>query len=291
MFKILALLTWILTFLLLPSHASAALFINEFSSADNPEWVEIYNSGSEQVNLEGWKLLFQDNLDTSQKTVFGASDAVGPLTYKIFERGYTGTGGWLRNDGDTLILIDSLGNTVDSIKYGDITGAVISLLDAGESAIRNPDGGTSWFVSSTPTSNAPNSMPAPTSTPTPTSAPNPTSTPTPKPTNTPTPTQKPASSSVTSTSTPTPKPKNTPTSAAPISQSDEEVVLGIQKDDTLTTQEELDTTPSAKTASWKTPTIAAALIIPGLGLVGFSLYSYFQKAKGGNIENGDSEDI
>jgi len=115
---------------------------------------------------------------------------------------------------------------------------------------------------------------APTATPTPTPTSGPTSTPTPTitPTPTPTPTSKP---------TPTPTPKNTPTPTSTIKPTPtpneiEEQVLGTQEEVTPTPTgivEAETASPSSTTTNWKNSALAAAFIIPGVVLIGFSGYS------------------
>lgn len=68
--------------LLVPKAALAQVVLNEFSSATNPEWVELYNPSSDTVSLEGWTLLFQDNPETTQKVSFVSGDIVGDTVIK-----------------------------------------------------------------------------------------------------------------------------------------------------------------------------------------------------------------
>ena len=46
------------TFLLLAPEVKAQVVINEFSSSDSSDWVEIYNVSNE-VNLSGWSIKTQ----------------------------------------------------------------------------------------------------------------------------------------------------------------------------------------------------------------------------------------
>ena len=272
-----------------PSKAYATLYINEFASdtagtTADPDWVEIYNSGTDSVDLNNYQLK-----DAANNT----KDLSGSLlsgSFAAFD--------WsnrLNSSGDIVqLLLLSDSTIVDQVAYGDTSGSTVNAPTTNQSAGRQSDGGSSWVVFSSTSKGLSNnsSSPAPTATsiptPTPTSAPSPsasTSTPTPKPTSTPTPTTKPTNTSApTSKSTPTPE---------PITQGKEEIILGVQNDNTLISQEEVSATEEAKTTGWKTPLIAAGFILPGLGLLGFSAYSYLKKAKSGdgNIGSGDSEDI
>ncbi len=119
-------------------RAFAGVVINEIawmgsnnggsSSADaNDEWIELYNSGQEDVNLDGWTLIAEDGSPSisisSDKCVF--SCVLSASGFFLLERTddttvsdiaadliYTGA---LSNDGEILILKDVGGNEVDRI--------------------------------------------------------------------------------------------------------------------------------------------------------------------------------
>src|SRR5690349_3388341 len=99
--KLLAILLFA-SFLFFPKSADAALFINEFSSRTGPDWVEIYNSGP-------------DNVDLGDYTVKDASTNTKPLSGSLSSGAFT-TIDWddnLNNSGDTIKLtLDSDGSTV-----------------------------------------------------------------------------------------------------------------------------------------------------------------------------------
>lgn len=179
--------------LIFPKNSFAnSVVINEFSSASNPEWVEIYNKGSETINLAGWNIIFDDNSNT-QKVTLTSDDVLPSGEFKVVEHPYTGTNGWLSNSGDTIILKDSSGVEQDSMSYGDITGANIEAPNSDQSAGRNVDGSGDWLIFTSPTKETTNNV----------------ATPTPAPTMTPSPTPTPVPSSA-STSTPTPTPTSSP---------------------------------------------------------------------------------
>lgn len=93
------------------------------------EFIELYNSGSEAVDLSGWKfsngvvytfpqqillaansfLLVSPSPDDFRK-LYGELPVVGPYTGK------------LNNDGETLELVDSTGREIDKVKYKDEEG-------------------------------------------------------------------------------------------------------------------------------------------------------------------------
>lgn len=162
-----------------PLYAST-IKINEFSSASNPEWVELYNTGTSEINLNDWQILFHDNPSTTQKITLSPNDTISPGRFKIVERSYTGSSAWLSNSGDAIILKDSTNGEQDSVRYGNVNGSVVDAPTSVQSAGRSTDGISGWIIFLTPTKGATNNTSVSTSTPspTPTLTPSPTPTPT-----------------------------------------------------------------------------------------------------------------
>lgn len=156
--------------------AYAAIKINEFSSAGNPEWVELYNTGTEEVNLNGWMVLFHDNPTTSQKIILGSNDKILSGSFKIVERDYTNTVAWLNDSGDAIILKDSNGDEQDSVRYGNATGSNVAAPSSGQSAGRSPDATGGWIIFSSPTKGASNNTSSASPSPSPSPTSNPSST-------------------------------------------------------------------------------------------------------------------
>jgi len=177
---------------------AAGLVINEFSSASNPEWVEIYNSDEQTYSLQG-VVLFFDGTSITQKVSFCDNDEVSAKSYKLITRPVNSF--WLSNNGDTLILKKE-DDIIDSISYG--SGQSLGAPTSAQSISRIPDGGSLILNNSPSPQGNEASFVCPTPTPVP-------STPTPvPPTNTPippTPTR-----TLTPTPTKIPTPTNTPTS-------------------------------------------------------------------------------
>ena len=184
-------------FILNVTPAFAALFINEFSadtagSGDDPDWVEIYNSGSDSIDLSLYRL--RDNTATNKHDLSGT---ISPQGFVVF--------GWsnkLNKDGDLIkLLFISDESVVDKVGYGDVGSDVIAPY-SGQSAGRQNDGSSNWVVFSSQTRGSSNNfsdpvptitptliltftpMPSPTSSPTPTKTPIPTKTPMPTKSNT-----------------------------------------------------------------------------------------------------------
>lgn len=178
-------------FLFLPKPIFGAddVVINEFSSAFNPEWIEIYNPTSQNISLSGVVLILDDDPETNQKMSFCENEEIAASSFKQIVRPTKSY--WLNNDGDAIFLKRE-DDVIDAIFYG--TGQSLEAPSETQSASRNPDGGIDWVILDTPTPQGdivsfecPTPTPEPTEEPEPTGAPTPTPTPSP----TPTPTKKP----------------------------------------------------------------------------------------------------
>lgn len=170
--------------LIFVSPVFAAIVLNEISPTGETEWVEIFNTGSEPVDLEGW-LLKDGNSLSDDLTLSGLIPPNGHLVFSNPKEH------WLNDKGDeTIYLYSNSGALEDKYSFKNTSPE--------KTFSRIPDG-TGQFVANTdPT---PNSYNAPPPTPTPTATPTPTLTPTATPTPTPT---------LTPTKTPTPTPTSTP---------------------------------------------------------------------------------
>ena len=175
--------------------------------SSNDEWIELYNPGSQPINLLGWRLISSDNSPDILLT--GTIPAAGFYLLETREAAtniaadqlYSGT---LNNAGETLRLYSPSGNLVDtanldggawnggagSPSYGSMerrlgwtdglfswitnTGVLRNGLDAGSNAINGTPKSANWANSVTPTRTV-----TPTLTRTPTRVPSPTITRTP----------------------------------------------------------------------------------------------------------------
>ena len=191
-------------FVLFVPPVQASVVINEFlpdpsSDNDATEWIELYNTGPDGVDLAGWKL---DDIDggTSPYEIASGS-SIASSAFLVFEKAESRIA--LNNDGDTVRLLNSEGSVVDSYSYGSTSQDV--------SIGRTTNGGGSWVTCTSPTKGSGNncSDPSPTATSTPTKPP----TQAPQATSTSTPTIKltPAPTKPAPTKTPTPKTSPAPT--------------------------------------------------------------------------------
>ncbi len=133
------------------TSASAALFINEFASDTagttvDPDWVEIYNSGPDSVDLGLYRL--RDNT-TNIKDLSGTIIAGGFATVDWINR--------LDKTGDVirLLLIADETTPVDRVGYGN-AGTDVTAPGSGQSAGRSVDGAGQWVIFQTPTKGSPN---------------------------------------------------------------------------------------------------------------------------------------
>lgn len=167
------------------TYLHAAVVINELVPKTDPatyEWVELYNTGSESVLLDRWKLDHTAGDATSY--ILNASARIEPHGFLTLYESQTAIS--FSIGGDTVRLFDVNNNLVDSQSYP-------STLGYNTSVGRSTDGADGWVTCAPDpygaTPNKPNNCPpAPTPTPTPIPTNTPTATPTPSPTNTPTPT-------------------------------------------------------------------------------------------------------
>lgn len=120
------------------SKTFAQVVINEFSSSSDPEWIEIYNTNEETINLTGWTLE-----DRAQKSFIYLDGCVPAKGFRKFEKT-----NWLNNGGDDILLKNDQKETIDSLTYGDDN--LVESPGEIQSAGRNPDGGDLWEIFDNP---------------------------------------------------------------------------------------------------------------------------------------------
>lgn len=202
MLKVFILLLFL--YLFIPLKSYAALYINEFSSKTSPDWVEIYNSGPDSVDLSEYQV--KDSSSTNTKELSGSLASGSFTTFDWSD--------YLNNSGDTIKLIRKSDNSViDEIIYGSNGTAAPS---ENQTSGRSPDGSANWSLFSSASKGSTNnsSTVVPTATPNPTNTPTPTPTPKPDPTNTPTPTPSPTKSPTPTSAKTTPAKSPTPLASA-----------------------------------------------------------------------------
>lgn len=93
------------------TYLPGAIIINEFVSdpaQGGEEWVELFNPGSEKIDLKDWQLIDEKNTATSLE---GAIDAGGYLVVRSPR-------GKLNNDKDSISLLDPTNKLISAITYG-----------------------------------------------------------------------------------------------------------------------------------------------------------------------------
>ncbi len=115
------------------------------------EWVEVHNAGSEPINLAGWTIA--DNVDVdvlpdgvvaagAYVTIGGSAEAAGGAVDVVLEDGRIGNG--LANTGDVVTLRDPQGRLADEIVYGTES---VPLPEVGRSIALRGDG---WVLNAAP---------------------------------------------------------------------------------------------------------------------------------------------
>lgn len=160
---------------------ASEVMINEFAAvtegtSQNPDWIELYNPGDTEINLDGW--IIRDSSETNKINLEGL---ICPKSFRKFDFSNR-----LNNDGDKIRLFDNKGDLIEEIIY---FSDEIPEHKLGQSTSRSPDGGVGWIVLTEPTpsndecgftSSIPTPTPNPTFTPTNTPTPSPTPTSVPK---------------------------------------------------------------------------------------------------------------
>jgi hypothetical protein len=96
------------------------------------EWIELYNKESSAVDISNWIL---DDLENGGTKPYTIGTTIEPGGFLTFYKSETGVG--LNNGGDTVRVLDSAGNLVDSHSYTSSSDNI--------SQGRVPDGGNNWM--------------------------------------------------------------------------------------------------------------------------------------------------
>ena len=107
----------IFTILVFFLYANAQVKINEIVPK-GPEWIELFNTSTSSVSLDGWWIRDddQDSLNLNGRTLAGNG----------YDTVYIGLNYILDNSGDLIFLIDATGDTVDQVGFGMQGGAPIA---------------------------------------------------------------------------------------------------------------------------------------------------------------------
>lgn len=133
--------------------ASSSIKINEIYSrgdAVNPDWVEIYNTSSSQVDISGYKIYDNGGESGSKpKKEFPAGTVIaGNGFFVIVVDDTVASGFGLSSDGEQIWLENSSGSVIDNVTF--------PALGVDTSYVRKPDGSSNWQKISPPTKGAKN---------------------------------------------------------------------------------------------------------------------------------------
>ncbi|KAF0151196.1 MAG: hypothetical protein FD143_2135 [Ignavibacteria bacterium] len=105
------------------------LVINEVMYAPvvgEPEWIEIYNNSQKQINLKGYqvgnssiraKVVNQDIILNPEEYFVAAKDSAVFTRYANISKVIVASFPTLNNSSDRVVILDSLGRTIDSLEY------------------------------------------------------------------------------------------------------------------------------------------------------------------------------
>jgi Lamin Tail Domain len=250
-----------------PSYAHANLFINEVSTYDSDDWVEIYNDGQESINLSGY--ILRDTTGSNKKELTGT---INPNGFYVLD-----FSNYLNKANDTVRLLKlENGNEVEISKlvYGEVN-SVCAPDSVSQSIGMVTDGGNTIERFSTSTKGITNNGSALLPCPTPT--PDPTSTPTKTPTLTPNPT-------FTLTLTPTKIPTKTPTvtlapTEAIVEESDDNADKFTKDSQVIGVTDELGQEDGSKKENPSSKTTYAPIFLIGSGVFFITASIYVMVSK------------
>lgn len=124
---------------------------------DEVDWIELYNAGSETIDLNGWGLM---DTSLSEPWVIDVSVSLAPGEHAVVlaDDGEESTTDYLHvafkisSDGEAITLHDPSGATVDTADFPGYKDSA----DEGLSYVRVPDGGSWSDTLATPTPGASN---------------------------------------------------------------------------------------------------------------------------------------
>ncbi|WP_456378095.1 lamin tail domain-containing protein [Lutibacter sp.] len=122
-----------------PDVATSEVKLNEIMSTGSPDWLELYNGGTEAVNLAGYKLT-----DSSQEWIIDALTipAGGYVSFDCDDSNVpnTSTNFKISSGGEKITLYNAAGELIDQITTPDMSSQI------GLTYGREIDGGDVWVV-------------------------------------------------------------------------------------------------------------------------------------------------
>jgi len=97
--------------------SETGLVINEVAAAGDPDdWIELYNGGSDSIDLGGWTLTDSDPQHTH---VFAGGQTIGAGGYKLLLRKEAGAFTFGIGAADSVVLYDASGLVVDRVDWAE----------------------------------------------------------------------------------------------------------------------------------------------------------------------------
>lgn len=142
------------------SNLKDVLFINEVltkpASKEENDWVEIYNSSDNAIDLSGFCL--EDSKGVAEKFTIPEGTTIAAKGFLVYSQGATGTTTsftfGLSGSGDDVYFVDPENKLVDHVTTPDFSDA------AGSTYARKTDGDAEWTVCATPTKGSSNGQPS-----------------------------------------------------------------------------------------------------------------------------------
>jgi hypothetical protein len=134
----------------LEATPATSVVINEVRAAvfgSNQEFIELYNTDKDNLDLSGWKL----TSSSGTVTTFSAGTTLATNNW-LSVNSVTA----LADSEDTLTLVTNTGLQIDQIRYGLSTNAQIGAANANLSLGRRADGASTWYTQLTATPGAAN---------------------------------------------------------------------------------------------------------------------------------------
>ena len=122
-----------------PDDNEGGLYINEIYP-NNPDWIELYNSTDEPIDLSGYTL--QDSKGSAEQYVIEHGTVIGARSFLVFDEGDNFEFG-ISNDGDNISLLNAGGRPLDNVAFREVGG--------NKSYGRTTDGGSQEGVLDSPT--------------------------------------------------------------------------------------------------------------------------------------------
>src|SRR3990167_6667320 len=139
-----------------PFLAKASVYINEImydidGSDDKKEWVEIYNDSADEINLKDWRFYDGSNHILNEPPANGGRGSLVLPTYSyaiLSSDATTTVANYSAYSGIVIDTVMSLGNTSETLKIIDASGAIIDTVFYNSSMGANGDGNSIQKINS-----------------------------------------------------------------------------------------------------------------------------------------------